>query len=129
MQLAYGIGPLMVVSLMGSAVLAGLSVALLGFSRFLVAYPVGKITDTYGRKPGIMIGLVLALIGVIAVGSGMAIGSFWIFLVGFLIFGMGMSARSSYESRRPKVPRDAEPRRSASSQRARWSASSSVRRW
>jgi MFS family permease len=46
-------GPLMVVALTGSAILAGLTVALFGISRFLVAYPVGKITDTRGRKPGI----------------------------------------------------------------------------
>lgn len=37
----------------GSAGLAGLSVGLIGLSRFLVLYPVGKITDSYGRKPGI----------------------------------------------------------------------------
>jgi len=49
MQFAYGLGPLMVVALTHSSSLAGLSVALLGLSRFLVAYPVGKITDTYGR--------------------------------------------------------------------------------
>jgi MFS family permease len=54
MQLAYGLGPLMVLALTGSPALAGLSVALLGISRFLVAYPTGKITDTYGRKPGIL---------------------------------------------------------------------------
>ena len=57
-QLGYGIGPLMVIALTGSASLAGLTVALFGISRFLVSYPVGKITDTYGRKPGIQLGLV-----------------------------------------------------------------------
>src|SRR4051812_23158973 len=49
-QFLYGLTPLMVVSLSGSAALAGLSVGLTGVSRFLVAYPVGKITDTFGRK-------------------------------------------------------------------------------
>ena len=63
MQFAYGLGPLMVIGLTGSASLAGLSVSLIGFSRFLVSYPIGKITDTYGRKPGILLGLVLALMG------------------------------------------------------------------
>ena len=56
MQFAYGLGPLMVIALTGSASLAGLSVGLIGLSRFLVSYPVGKITDTYGRKPGILLG-------------------------------------------------------------------------
>ncbi len=54
MQLAYGIGPLMVIALTGSAALAGLFVGLIGLSRFLVSYPIGRIMDIYGRKPGIL---------------------------------------------------------------------------
>ncbi len=44
-NLAYGIGPLMVIALTESASLAGLSVALISLARFLVSYPVGQITD------------------------------------------------------------------------------------
>ena len=40
MQFAYGLGPLMVLALTGSAALAGLSVGLIGLSRFLASYPV-----------------------------------------------------------------------------------------
>ena len=71
MQFTYGFGPLMVLALTGSPDLAGVSVGLVGFSRFLVAYPVGKITDTYGRKPGIVMGLALALVGTVVVGLAM----------------------------------------------------------
>jgi len=91
-QLGYGIGPLMVIALTGSASLAGLTVALFGISRFLVAYPVGKITDTYGRKPGIQLGLGLALVGTIAVGVSMLLHSIAGFTVGMLLFGMGFNA-------------------------------------
>ncbi|MGE0629071.1 MAG: MFS transporter [Hyphomicrobiaceae bacterium] len=92
MSFAYGFGPLMVVGLTGSAALAGLTVALLGFSRFLVAYPVGKITDTYGRKPGIMLGLVLALVGAIGMGLSMIVSSIFVLIAAMLVFGMGMNA-------------------------------------
>ncbi|MDF2117172.1 MFS transporter [Roseiarcaceae bacterium H3SJ34-1] len=92
MQFAYGFGPLMVMELTGSASLAGLSVGLIGVSRFLVAYPAGKITDTYGRKPGIQLGLVLALIGTLTLFTAMRQQNVWIFIVGLLIFGMGMNA-------------------------------------
>jgi len=92
MSFAYGLGPLMVVSLTGSAGLAGLSVSLIGLSRFLVSYPVGKITDTYGRKPGILLGLVLALIGAVTLGLSMTFQSFLLFVCGLLIFAMGMNA-------------------------------------
>ena len=91
-QFGYGLGPLMVVALTGSASLAGLTVALFGISRFLVAYPVGKITDTYGRKPGIQLGLGLALPGTIVVGVAMLLHGVIALVVGMLIFGMGFNA-------------------------------------
>lgn len=92
MQLAYGIGPLMIIAVTHSASLAGLSVALLGLSRFLVAYPVGKITDTYGRKPGIQLGLALALVGTVMVGLSMIWHSAVALIGGMLVFSMGMNA-------------------------------------
>jgi MFS family permease len=92
MSFAYGLGPLMVVGLTGSASLAGLSVILIGLSRFLVSYPVGKITDTYGRKPGILLGLVLALIGSVTLGLSQTFQSLALFVGGLLIFAMGMNA-------------------------------------
>src|SRR5215218_7748436 len=92
MQFAYGLGPLMVMALTHSASLAGLSVALIGLSRFLVSFPVGKITDAYGRKPGILLGLALALVGAITVGLSMPLQSAGVFAAGLLVFGMGMNA-------------------------------------
>jgi len=92
MQLAYGIGPLMVIALTGSSALAGLFVGLVGMSRFLVAYPIGKIMDRYGRKPGIMLGLVLALVGSLLMGTMMHIQSIVGLAIGMLVFGMGMNA-------------------------------------
>ena len=92
MQFAYGFGPLMVTSLTGSASLAGLSVGLIGLSRFLVAYPIGRITDAYGRKPGIHFGLGLALVGTLALAGAMYMRSIAFFAFALLIFGMGMNA-------------------------------------
>ena len=91
-QFAYGFGPLMVVQLTGSAALAGMSIALIGLSRFLIAYPIGRITDAYGRRPGIMLGLVLALVGSLINGWSMMLGSIWVLIVGMLVFSMGMNA-------------------------------------
>lgn len=92
MQFAYGFGPLMVMELTGSASLAGLSVGLIGLSRFLVAYPAGKVTDAYGRKPGIQLGLILALIGCLILFVAMNRQSIALFIAGLLCFGMGMNA-------------------------------------
>lgn len=92
MQLAYGVGPLMVYQLSGSAGLSGLSVALIGLSRFLVAYHIGRITDRYGRKPGIYFGLTLALCGATVTGLSLWANSLAVFVAGMLVFGMGMNA-------------------------------------
>ena len=92
MQLAYGIGPLMVLALTSSAALAGLSVALIGLSRFLVAYPVGKIMDAYGRKPAILLGLTLALFGAVTLALSIELGSLALLAAGMMVFAMGMNA-------------------------------------
>ncbi|HSR55004.1 MAG TPA: MFS transporter [Alphaproteobacteria bacterium] len=92
MQLAYGMGPLMVLALTSSAALAGLSVAVIGLSRFLVAYPVGKVMDAYGRKPAILLGLVLALFGALALSLSIETRSLLLLTTGMLIFAMGMNA-------------------------------------
>ena len=92
MSFAYGLGPLMVLSLTGSASLAGLFVGTIGLSRFFVSYPIGKLTDAYGRKPGIFAGLTLALIGAVAVGLSLSVNSFAALCLGMLVFSMGMSA-------------------------------------
>ena len=91
-QLAYGIGPLMVIAVTGSASLAGLTVGLFGVSRFLVSYPVGRITDHYGRKPGILFGQGLAMIGTFATGLAMLAGSAIGLTLGMVIFASGISA-------------------------------------
>jgi len=91
-QLAYGIGPLMVVAVTGSASLAGLTVGLFGISRFCVSYPVGRITDQYGRKPGILFGQALALLGTFATGLAMIANHAIALGLGMLVFTMGISA-------------------------------------
>ncbi len=92
MQFIYGLGPLMIVGISGSNDLAGLSVALIGLSRFLVSYPIGKITDSYGRKPGILMGLALAMVGTLIIAFGQNISHLVWVIIGILVFGMGMNA-------------------------------------
>jgi MFS family permease len=91
-HMAYALGSLMVVSLLGNATLMGLSVTLIGLSRFMVAYAIGKITDVYGRKPGMLVGLMLAMVGGLMLGSSMFARSFPLFVVAMLVFAMGMNA-------------------------------------
>ena len=91
-QLAYGIGPLMVLAVTGSASLAGLTVGLFGVSRFLVSYPIGQITDRFGRNPGILFGQGLAMLGTLLTGIGMLADSAVGLTLGMIVFTMGVSA-------------------------------------
>ena len=91
-QLAYGIGPLMVLAVTGSASLAGLTVGLFGVSRFLVSYPIGQITDRFGRNPGILFGQGLALLGTLLTGIAMLLNSAVGLTLGMIVFTMGVSA-------------------------------------
>ena len=86
------LAPIIVVHLLGSAALSGLGSSILGFSRLIVAYPVGWLTDTYGRKAGLMLGMVLTLIGTLVLGAAMLLASFALFVVGLVIFGLGAVA-------------------------------------
>src|SRR5581483_2174353 len=89
--LVYSIGPLIILTVSGSPALTGLSVTLMGLSRFMVAYPVGKITDSFGRKPAMIVGLGAGLIGALLVGLAVLNGIFPMLVPALLIFGMGMN--------------------------------------
>ena len=86
------LAPIIVLQMLGSATLAGLGSSILGLSRLIIAYPVGWLTDRYGRKAGLMLGLWLSLIGTLVLGSAMIAGSFALVVVGLVIFGMGVGA-------------------------------------
>jgi MFS family permease len=91
-MMAYALGPLMVVALVDSATLAGLSVSLLALSRMAVAYPIGGITDAFGRKPAMMLGLALAMSGGLLMALAMFVGSLPTLVGGILVFGLGLGA-------------------------------------
>jgi MFS family permease len=92
MGLVYSIGPLMIVAASGSPALAGLSVTLMGISRFVVAYPIGRLTDAHGRKPAMLVGLACALVGTVIVGLATIGALFPLLIAALLVFGMGMNA-------------------------------------
>ncbi len=92
MQVAITVSALMVVALLGSSAWAGIGGAILGISRLIAAYPVGRITDTFGRRPGMMAGLALGLIGSLVLSLAMPMDSFVVFLIGMGFLGLGVGA-------------------------------------
>lgn len=92
MQMVPALGAILVVQLLGSASLAGIGTSMIGISRFVISYPLGKLMDTHGRKLGLLLGLVLGAIGAVLTGLSPVWHSFPLFLIGMLVFGMGMGA-------------------------------------
>lgn len=91
-QLIPTLGAIMIERLLGSMLLAGLASSLIYVARLLIAYPIGWVMDAYGRKAGLLLGLVLTFIGAMGIGTAIAMLSFPLFLVGVLVFGLGVGA-------------------------------------
>ncbi|MBM3945928.1 MAG: MFS transporter, partial [SAR202 cluster bacterium] len=91
-QMVPTLGAIIVVKLLGNASFAGVGTSILGASRFLVAYPLGKVVDTYGRRVGIAAGLLIGVVGAVVTGLSVIFLSFPLFLLGMLVFGAGLSA-------------------------------------
>ena len=94
-QLVPTLGGIMVERLLGSLALAGLGTSLGSVSRLLIAYPIGWVVDTYGRKVGLFIGLALSLVGALGVGLAMLWSSFGLFVAAMLVFGLGVAPASN----------------------------------
>jgi cation diffusion facilitator family transporter len=86
------LGAIMVLPLQGSPALAGIATGILGGCRLLVASPIGAITDRHGRRVGLVLGLLVRLVGALALGWSMAGASFPACLLGLGLFGLGVGA-------------------------------------
>jgi len=92
MQMVPTLGALVVQFLLGSVALAGIGTSIVGLTRTLAAYPFGQIADRYGRKPGLLLGLALGLVGTCLIGLAVLARSFPLVLLGMLVFGLGVGA-------------------------------------
>lgn len=89
-QLTPALGAVMAVRLLGNNTFAGLATSLLGLSRLMVSYPVGMLTDRYGRKAGLVAGLLVAILGAVITGFSMLLTSFPLWVAGIFTFGCGV---------------------------------------
>src|SRR5579884_2115429 len=88
-QMVPTLGSIVVYSFLRSTTFAGISTSIIGLTRSLVSYPSGHLADRRGRKPVLVLGLVLSLVGAIGMGTSVIESSFALYLLGLLIFGIG----------------------------------------
>lgn len=83
--------------LSGEPALAGVPTMALYLGRGAAAYPIGLLMDRAGRRPGLTLGFLLGAAGAALAAVSVAAGSFALFLLAALFFGMGRA--SSDQSR------------------------------
>jgi MFS family permease len=91
-QMIPTLGALIVVNLLGSATFTGLASSIQNVSRFAVAYPIGWVADRFGRRAALLAGYVIGLTGALVIGTSVIWSSFPLFVLGMLIFGIGVGA-------------------------------------
>ena len=90
-QMIPSIAPVMIVRLSGTDALLGLAVASMGISKFLAAYPIGQVTDRYGRIAGLLLGNAVCLLGSLVLGVAVLVWSLPLLVAGLLVFGVGVA--------------------------------------
>jgi MFS family permease len=88
-QMVPTLGSIVVYSFLGSATFAGISSSILGLTRSLVSYPSGHQADRRGRKPVLLVGLWLSVLGAIGLGASVIGSSFPLYIFSLLVFGIG----------------------------------------
>ena len=91
-QMVPTLAPVLVVQMINNASLAGIGTSITGLSRLIIAYPIGRLTDAFGRRAGVVLGLLLVGCGAGIIGSAAILQNFPLFLFGLLVMGLGTGA-------------------------------------
>ena len=91
-QMVPTMGAIIVTQMVGTAYLVGLAASLQNVSRFLIAYPIGWVADTLGRRVALWFGHALCTVGALIIGTSVLWMSLPLFIVGMLLIGLGVGA-------------------------------------
>lgn len=89
---ALTIGTIVVPRLSGQSAFAGLPMTVYLLGAALGAFPAGLLMDRLGRRSGLALGFVVALVGSALAVAAIVGGAFVVLLVGFALMGLGRSA-------------------------------------
>lgn len=102
--------PIVAARLFGADTVAGVPSTIILLGRAGMAYPTGWIMDNYGRRPALVLGYLLATVGMVLAAFSVIWGSFIGFCAGAALLGMG---RAGSEQTRYTVAEVYEPQRRA----------------
>jgi MFS family permease len=91
-SIAMAIGSIMAASITGTNTWSGLPVAVSGLGSALASWPLSRLMNRSGRRPGLALGYGLAVVGALLGMVGVATRSFPMMLGGMALFGIGTTS-------------------------------------
>ncbi len=90
--------PIVGVELSGQPELAGLPTTVMLVGAAAAAYPAGRFMQRFGRRPGLGLGFLLGMAGMVIDAAAVVIGNLPLFLLGLLLLGLarGITDQSRY---------------------------------
>lgn len=86
-SISMAVGAIMAAAITGTNLWSGLPVAIGGLGTALAAWPLSRLMDRFGRRPGLTLGYTLAIVGAALGMAGVVQRSFALFLAGMALFG------------------------------------------
>jgi MFS family permease len=90
-QLIPSLSGLIILRFTSSLALVGLTLGIGGLTGPLMSYPVGLMADAWGRRPILLLGLLLGGLGSLMIYFSVLIGSFWLFVLGIVLYWLALS--------------------------------------
>jgi MFS family permease len=91
--MVFTVGSIIAVELAGgNSLWTGVPSTLVLVGAASIAYPIGRLMDREGRRPGLVLGYVFGILGTIIAGLAVVNGSLYSFLLGVLLIGLAKGA-------------------------------------
>src|SRR6266511_94889 len=91
-SMVLAVGAIMAASITGTNIWSGLPVAVGALGTALASWPLARLMDRSGRRPGLALGYGLAIVGALLGMVGVAVRSFPLMLAGMAIFGIASTS-------------------------------------
>src|ERR1700675_2842988 len=87
-SIGLAVGSIVAAGITGTNTWSGLPIAVGALGTALASWPLARLMNRSGRRPGLALGYGLAVIGALLAVMGVGVGSFWILLGGMVLFGI-----------------------------------------
>jgi MFS family permease len=91
-SIGMAIGGIMAAGITGTNTWSGIPVAVGALGTALASWPLSRLMERYGRRPGLALGYGLAVLGTLIGMVGVTLGSFTLLLAGMALFGISQTS-------------------------------------